>query len=97
MSSYDNPFEFNPSRLSRTSVRKALKKRALFEFRQSVGFKISRKKPEALLESFLTKFDRSNALDKLLALGREHREQILQTLLALIGYFNDPEVPEDLL
>ncbi len=93
---YDDPFAFNPPRLTRASVRKAIKKRALFEFEQVVALQISRKDPEALLDRFLARFDSARSIDRLLALGREHREPILEVLLAILGFFDDPAVKETL-
>ena len=77
---YEDPFVLEPPRLSRPSVRKAVRKRALFEFHQGVGFGISRKDPERLLEHFLERFDRATSIDTLLATGRDHRDAILEVL-----------------
>ena len=84
------------ARLTRPSVRKAVGQFAEFCFKQREIHCLTRRDPKALERSLLAWFDESDFVIGLLELGRNHREQIEESLEILVDGYDDPTIPNEL-
>ena len=83
-------------RLTRSSVRKAVRAFGAFCFENQVSLGLTRREPEALADSLLTWFDKSELVPVLLALGSNHRDVVELALESIVDGFDDDRIPETL-